>query len=215
MDDQVTQLNGLRDALRAISGKEPAPADVQRLMALARVLGMRTDDGMLPILAVLDTYHGIFSRLPGEMRASAKAAADGAAEQAKARVTEAVAQLVPAVEHVVARAAENTVRRVHAARSLWSVAVVVMVLAAVFGVGELVGVGFLDAVQDARANISWAGAFGPLSWRAALAGASVAMGIWWYYAAENGDEGKKSWIPFIAAALGVGVLMWKTATGLF
>lgn len=215
MDDQVTQLNGLREALRTISGTEPAPGDVQRLMALARVLGMRTDDGMLPILAVLDTYHGIFARLPAEMRASAKAAADGAAEQAKARVTEAVAHLVPAVEHAVAQAAENTVRRVHAARSLWSVAVVVMVVAAVFGVGELVGVGFLDAVRDARANISWADAFGPLSWRAALAGASVAMGTWWYYAAENGEEGKKSWIPFIAAALGVGVLMWKTATGLF
>ena len=35
----MTQLDGLREALRAISGKESAPADVQRLMALARVLG--------------------------------------------------------------------------------------------------------------------------------------------------------------------------------
>ena len=86
MDNQVTQLNGLLEALRAISGKEPAPGDVQRLMALARVLGMRGDDGMLPILAVLDTYHGIFSRLPAEMQASAKAVADGAVEQAKARI---------------------------------------------------------------------------------------------------------------------------------
>jgi hypothetical protein len=212
MDDQVTQLNGLREALRAITGKEPAPTEVQRLMALARVLGMRTDDGMLPILAVLDTYHGIFSRLPAEMQASAKAAADGAAEQAKARINEAVAHLVPSVENAVARAAENTVRRVHAARSLWSVAVVVMVLAAVFGIGELVGVGFLAAVQDARANISWTDAFGPLSWRAALAGASVAMGFWWYY----GDEdGKKAWIPFIIGGFGIGMLLWKAATGIF
>ena len=212
MDDQVTQLNGLRQALRAISGKEPAPTEVQRLMALARVLGMRNDDGMLPILAVLDTYHGIFSRLPAEMQASAKAAADGAAEQAKARINEAVAHLVPSVENAVARAAENTVRRVHAARSLWSVAVVVMVLAAVFGIGELVGVGFLAAVQDARANISWTDAFGLLSWRAALAGASVAMGFWWYY----GDEdGKKAWIPFIIGGFGIGMLLWKTATGIF
>ena len=212
MDDQVRQLNGVREALRTISGKEPAPSDVQRLMALARVLGMRTDDGMLPILAVLDTYHGIFSRLPAEMQASAKAAADGAAEQAKARINEAVAHLVPSVENAVARAAENTVRRVHAARSLWSVAVVVMVLAAVFGIGELVGVGFLAAVQDARANISWTDAFGPLSWRAALAGASVAMGFWWYY----GDEdGKKAWIPFIIGGFGIGMLLWKTATGIF
>ena len=212
MDEQVTQLNGLREALRAISGKEPAPTEVQRLMALARVLGMRNDEGMLPILAVLDTYHGIFSRLPAEMRASAKAAADGAAEQAKARINEAVAHLVPSVENAVARAAENTVRRVHAARSLWSVAVVVMVLAAVFGIGELVGVGFLAAVQDARANISWTDAFGPLSWRAALAGASVAMGFWWYY----GDEdGKKAWIPFIIGGFGIGMLLWKAATGIF
>ena len=118
MDDRVTQLNGLRDALRAISGKEPAAADVQRLMALARVLGMRNDDGMLPILADLDTYHGIFSRLPAEMQASAKAAADGAAEQAKARINEAVAHLVPSVENAVARAAESTVGRVRGPVSL-------------------------------------------------------------------------------------------------
>ena len=212
MDEQVTQLNSLREALRAISGKEPAPADVLRLMALARVLGMRNDDGMLPILAVLDTYHGIFSRLPAEMQVSARAAADGAAEQAKARVNEAVARLVPSVEDAVARAAESTVRRVHAARSLWSVMVVVMVLAAVFGVGELVGAGFLTAVQNTQAQLSWTDAFGPLSWRAALAGASVAMGFWWYYADE---DGKKAWIPFIIGGLGIGLLLWKTATGLF
>lgn len=212
MDNQVTQLNGLLEALRAISGKEPAPGDVQRLMALARVLGMRGDDGMLPILAVLDTYHGIFSRLPAEMQASAKAAADGAAEQAKARINDAVAHLVPSVENAVARAAENAVGRVHAARSLWSVAVVVMILTAVFGVGELIGAGFLAAVQDARANISWADAFGPLSWRAALAGASVAMGFWWCYGEE---DGKKSSIPLVMAGVGIGMLLWKTATGLF
>ena len=212
MDNQVTQLNGLREALRAISGKEPAPAEVQRLMALARVLGLRNDDGMLSILAVLDTYHGIFSRLPAEMEASAKAAADGAAEQAKARINEAVAHLVPSVENAVARAAEATVRRVHAARSLWSVAVVVMILTAVFGIGELIGVGFLTALQDARTNLSWADALVPLSWRAALAGASVAMGIWWYYAEE---DGKKSWIALVMAGVGIGMLLWKTATGLF
>ena len=87
-----------------------------------------------------------------------------------------------------------------------------MILAAVFGVGELVGAGFVTAVQDARANLSWTDAFGPPSWRAALAGASVAMGIWWYYGEE---DGKKSWIPLVMAGLGIGVLLWKTATGLF
>lgn len=215
MDEQVAQLHGLQEALRTISGTKPAPADVQRLMALARVLGLRNDDGMLTILAVLDTYHGIFSRLPEEMRASAKTAADSAAEQAKARVTEAVAHLVPAVQQAVERTVENTVRRIHAARSLWSVVVVVMSLAGVFCSGELVGIGFLDAVKHAHASISWGDAFEPLSWRAALAGASVAMGMWWYYAVENGDVGKRSWAPFIAGALGMGVLMWKTAAGLF
>ena len=212
MDNQVTQLNGLREALRAISGKEPAPAEVQRLMALARVLGLRNDDGMLSILAVLDTCHGIFSRLPAEMEASVKAAADGAAEQAKARINEAVAHLVPFVENAVARAAENTVGRVHAARSLWTVAVVVMILTAVFGLGELIGAGFLTAVRDAHANLSWTDAFGPLFWRAALAGASVAMGIRWYYAEE---DGKTSWIALVMAGVGIGMLLWKTATGLF
>ena len=38
------------------------------------------------------------------------------------------------------------------------------------------------------------------------------MGFWWYYADE---DGKKAWIPFIIGGFGIGLLLWKTATGLF
>ena len=62
-------------------------------------------------------------RLPAQMQASAKAVAYGAAEQAKARINEAVAHLLPSVENAVGRAAENIVQPVHAARSLRCVAV--------------------------------------------------------------------------------------------
>lgn len=172
MSEQMAELHGLRDALRAISGREPAPTDVQRLIALARVLGMRKDDGMLPILAVLDTYHGIFSRLPAEMQVSAKAAADGAAEQAKARINEAVAHLVPSVEVAVSRAAEATIKRVQVGRSFWSVCTTIILLAVLFGFGELVG---LQQGTAVHAHVSWAALGAAIGWRAALAAAVVGL----------------------------------------
>jgi hypothetical protein len=29
------------------------------------------------------------------------------------------------------------------------------------------------------------------------------------------EDGKKAWIPFIIGGLGIGLLLWKTATGLY
>jgi hypothetical protein len=215
MADQATQLSNIGRAIETITGRAAAPAEIQRLLAIACVLGMREDDGMLPILAVLDAYHGIFSRLPAEMKSAAKAATDGAAAQAKDRVAEAVSHLVPTVESAVERTAAGVVRRIYVARSLWSIAVVVMILAAVFFVGELIGAGFLHAVQAARANLSWFDAFGPLSWRAGLAAAAVALGIWGYYDYISTREEGRSWLPFIAAALLAAVVIARTAMGVF
>ncbi len=215
MADQATQLSNIGRAIETITGRAAAPGEIQRLLAIARVLGLREDDGMLPILAALDAYHGIFSRLPAQMKSAAKAAADGSAAQAKDRVAEAVSHLVPTVESAVERTAAGVVRRVHVARSLWSIAVVVMILAAVFFVGELIGAGFLHAVRDARANLSWFDAFGPLSWRAGLAAAAVAVGIWGYYDYTSTSEEGRSWLPFIAAALLAAVVIAKTAIGVF
>ena len=215
MADQATQLSNIGRAIETITGRAAAPGEIQRLLAIARVLGMREDDGMLPILAALDAYHGIFSRLPAQMQSAAKAAADGAAAQAKDRVAEAVSHLVPTVQSAVERAAAGVVRRVHVARSLGSIAIVVMILAAVFLAGELIGAGFLRAVRDARANLSWFDALGPLSWRAGLAAAAVAVGIWGYYDYTGTSGEERSWLPFIAAALLAAVVIAKTAMGVF
>ena len=35
------------------------------------------------------------------------------------------------------------------------------------------------------------------------------------YIRLDDEDGKKAWIPFIIGGLGIGLLLWKTATGLF
>jgi len=106
----------LPEAMKLITGTEPTPEQIQRVQAIAHSLDMSMKDAMFPILVALDQYHGIYTRLPGEVAASTKdlttAAANNAATQAQAAVNKAVAGLVPSVEKAVADAAAKAVKRV-------------------------------------------------------------------------------------------------------
>lgn len=106
----------LPEAMKLITGTEPTPEQIQRVQAIAHSLDMSMKDAMFPILVALDQYHGIYTRLPGEVAASTKdlttAAANNAATQAQAAVNKAVAALVPSVEQAVSKAAANAVNRV-------------------------------------------------------------------------------------------------------
>lgn len=57
-------MSDLNKAVQMIAGVPVTPATIQRIQAIAHSLGMSENDAMLPILVMLDTYHGAFSGAP-------------------------------------------------------------------------------------------------------------------------------------------------------
>jgi hypothetical protein len=138
--------------IKELSGQEPTPADVNRIEAIAHRMGIDRDDPYMPMLAVLEWYHGAYSRLPAEVAqgctAAAKNAADTASTLAQTNMNNAVAQLVPSVEHAVEKAARTAVQRIKIGTSLFTIWFGMCSLGLMFGVGWLAGAHIFAALHD-------------------------------------------------------------------
>ena len=148
----------LPEAMKLITGTEPTPEQIQRVQAIAHSLDMSMKDAMFPILVALDQYHGIYTRLPGEVAASTKdlttAAANNAATQAQAAVNKAVAALVPSVENAVSKAAASAVKRIQIGRSMISIWMGLIVIGLAFTLGWLAGNHILNQWQSGKLPFS-------------------------------------------------------------
>ena len=89
-------MSDLRKAIKAVTGKEPDEIQIQRLMAVAHALEIPQNDAMIPILCMLDSYHGLYKGLPAEVARNCKAEADAftkaAVEGAKQTIGGAIAE---------------------------------------------------------------------------------------------------------------------------
>ncbi len=81
-------------AIRTISGSTPSQEDLNRLAAIAHDLDIPRNDAMMPILAALDTYHGLFREMPKAMTVAAAKAALGAETAAKQKIDGVMAELL-------------------------------------------------------------------------------------------------------------------------
>lgn len=127
----------MRDAIKQITGKEPSDTEIQKVMAIAHALDMPAHDPMIAILVMLDTYHGIYTDLPGNVSKSVSETAKNAATIAEADMVKAVSKLVPTVSDAVSKAAQNTMDRIQIGQSLWTM------WASTITVGVIVTIGFL------------------------------------------------------------------------
>lgn len=147
----------LKAAMKLIAGREPTPEELHRIMAIAHSLDIPVHDAMFPILVELDTYHGIFSRLPGEIarktQKSAEDAAQKAAVLAQSKVNAAVADLIPSISGQLADAAGAAVRQAQVGRSMITVWGAMLLVGLVFSAGYFSGTRELSAAQ--RGQFPW------------------------------------------------------------
>lgn len=204
-------MSDLRASIQLITGTEPTPQTLQRVQAIAHALGIPANDAMFPILVMLDSYHGAFSKLPAAVAESNKLAAEQsarqAASQAQAAVNKAVAALVPTVEQAVGRAAVGAVRRIQFGRSMFSIVAAMLVLAVAFGLGWVAGAQILEAAQNK--SISWALFWNATQWGIGL---GVAAGSLLLYALTGAGEGEGTGWHAVAGLSGlglVGLLAWR------
>ena len=147
----------LKAAMKLIAGREPTPEELHRIMAIAHSLDIPVHDAMFPILVELDIYHGIFSRLPGEIarktQKSAEDAAQKAAVLAQSKVNAAVADLIPSISGQLADAAGRAVRQAQAGKSMVTVWGAMGLVGLVFSAGYFSGTRELSAAQ--RGQFPW------------------------------------------------------------
>lgn len=148
----------VRQAMKLIGGREPTNEEIQRLLAIAHALDIPTNDAMFTTLVAQDAYHGIFTRLPGEIENKIKHASEdaarNAAELSKNKVEAAVAELVPSISGPLAEAAGKAVRQAQVGKSMVTVWGAMMMIGFVFSVGWFFGSHELAAVQSGK--FGWA-----------------------------------------------------------
>lgn len=199
-------MSDIKEAMKLITGTEPSPEQVQKISAIAHALDIQRNDPMLPILAALEAYHGVFTSLPENVASAANKtasdAAKSAAVQAQAAVNEAVAALVPTVENAVSAAATAAVARVQLGESLLTIWGGMMSLSLLLGLGWVMGAHIFSSAQTNQ--ISWSDFFLKCGWGIGI-GASV-PGLF-LIAFLHFDEEKKWW-QYLAGFLSLaGMLM--------
>ena len=154
----------LKEGMKLIGGTEPTPEQIQRIQAIAHSFDVPQHDALFPFLVALETYHGIFSRLPAEITKKTTDAADKAAENAasktKNKVEEAVANLVPSISTAVSDAAGVAIRRHQLGRSMLTIWGAMALIGFVFAFGWFLGADALPATRSHKFpwDIFWANA---------------------------------------------------------
>ncbi|AFS54636.1 MAG: hypothetical protein M0T83_00975 [Nitrospiraceae bacterium] len=144
----------VKEGMKLIGGMEPTPEQIHRIQAIAHSFDIPQNDALFPFMVALETYHGIFTRLPNEITKKTTAAADKAAENAaslaKNKVEVAVAELVPSISGPLAEAAGRAVRQAQVGKSMLTVWGAMLIIGFVFTVGWFFGAHELTAAQSGK-----------------------------------------------------------------
>lgn len=145
-------------AVKTISGKTPSQEDLHRLAAIAHDLDIPKNDAMMPILAALDTYHGIFRELPQAMTVAAHNAVAGAEIVAKQKIDGVMAELLAkageSISLCAVTVADNTARK---KMFQWAGACVVVSIITVALFGTYMHTkGYQSGLTDGAARADWA-----------------------------------------------------------
>ena len=178
-------MSDIPKAIKLIGGVETTPEQLRRVQAIAHSLDIPANDAMMPILVMLDTYHGIFSALPEKVLKAANAAAINAAAQSTEAVNTAVAQAVsnlgPKVGEAVVKVA-NDMNRVNKVKWIGGVVLGVALLLTAFA-GFTHQTGYSSGFETGRA----AGYKAAADEKAMAAWANTVQGRLAYELAQAGD----------------------------
>lgn len=162
-------MSNMRQAIKLISGGEPTHEQVNRVKAIAHELDIPGNDALMPILIMLDQYHGVFSELPDKMNKAAGNAAQNAADQSTTAVNNAVAKAVMSLGPQVGAAIVNVANDINKVDKVkWISGAVVLVALVFTALGWLThATGYSNgfetgkaagykAAADEKAMVAWA-----------------------------------------------------------
>lgn len=197
-------MSDLKKSINLITGTEPTSQQLQRIQAIAHELDIPSNDAMFPILVMLDSYHGAFSRLPAEVAAKNKQAAEqsaqNAATAAQAEVNRAVAALIPSIENAVTDTVVSTVRRIQLGDTMLYFFLGTIGLTFMFALGWVMGAHIFTAAETGK--ISWDAFFSKSGWGIGIGAAVPGLLLIWGF--NFGDSEEKIWWQWLIGVLGLG-----------
>lgn len=215
-------MSDIREALRLIQGAEPTVEQVHRITAIAHALDIPRSDAMMPILAALDSYHGIFTKLPIALKESAQkianeagtVAAQNAQEVVLNSIDEALNQLAPiiknAVEQAASAAADRAVKQAQSRSDMQASAVTtafaLIIVSAILVIGLFLGGGLFHSWQMGRIHFSDLGEYAMKGFFVIALSMTGVVSIG--YLVQELSETYVSWYTWLIGLYGVGVLLW-------
>ena len=162
-------MSDIRNGMKSISGKEPTPAQIARVTAIAHDFDIPKNDAMFPIMVMMDQYHGVFSELPEKMKKAAdevsKAAAENTKHQVNLGLVTAIHQMGPQIGDALVDHAK-ALNQVDQAKWIGGVVLLVALVFTAFGwithtsgyssgfeTGKVAG---YKAAADEKAMLAWA-----------------------------------------------------------
>lgn len=162
-------MSDLKSIMKTISGNEPTPAQINRVMSIAHDMDISKTDPLLPLLVMLDQYHGVFSELPQKMNKAAaevsKAAAENTKHQVNLGLVAAIHQMGPQIGNALVDHAK-ALTQVDRAKWIGGVVLAVAMVFTVLGwlmhatgyssgfeTGKAAG---YKAAADEKAMVAWA-----------------------------------------------------------
>lgn len=215
-------MTDIREALRLIQGFDPTVEQVHRITAIAHALDIPRSDAMMPILAALDSYHGIFTSLPIALTESAQKianeagsfAAQNAQEEVLNSVAEAVNRLAPIVENAVVQAAsaaadravKQAQSRAEMRASVVTTAFALIIVSTILAIGLFLGGGLFHSWQMGRIHFSDLADYAMKGFFVISLSMSGVAAVGYFV--QELSETYVSWYTWLVGLYGVGVLFW-------
>lgn len=136
---------GLAETLEKMGGKKPTDEELRRIYTVANALGVSDNDVFLSLIAALDHYYGMYTRIP----ASITAASTEAAKNAKTEAMAGIAAMAAEQKKMLAAAVYASAEKAAAAAS-GKALVRWIVGGTIVGMLMLCGAGYIGYTQGSR-----------------------------------------------------------------
>jgi hypothetical protein len=174
-------MKSISDGIFELTGKNATSAEIQKIMAIASAMDIKTNDPLLMLFMVLEHYNSLYKEAPENIKAAVNAASSAAVINANVSVNNAVASLIPSMQKVVNDAAKQTLVKVQIGASMITIYAGIIIIGMVFMLGLMYGSGIESALNKQLITIQqfWLMTATSIASGIAIIGTIILSATWW------------------------------------
>jgi hypothetical protein len=197
-------MKSIRDGIFELTGKNATSVEIQKLMAIASAMDIKTNDPLLMLFMVLEHYNSLYKEAPENIKHAVNVASSAAVINANVAVSNAVASLIPSMQKVVNDAAKQTLVKVQIGASMITIYAGIVIVGMVFMLGLMYGTGIESALNKQLITIQqfWLMTATSIASGIAIIGTIILSATWW----QDADKTIFAYISSAVATM-LGLLM--------